>query len=526
MALIPTIVKDDWVNLNRVLRKLASIKLGSGASPTFSSITLSGLTASRLINTDASKTFASVADLTTWIAGTTNQIAVADDSDGTVTLSTPQNIHTGASPTFAGLTIGDANFTYSAIIEVLSISKAVQINASADVSQLALALNFSPTPATNNQTFDNFSLLGIIIPDGSTTGTKVIGYNGNLQYFFSDVANPSTIESMKSFNALIYTVFASTLTITDAYGYYVEQINAVNGNSWGYYNASTADNFMGGDNVLTMWGTTNTDGQISSDGTNLIIDVATALRLGNNVTNYLEVKSDGDLSFVGTAQVASNMPFENAKFPIFDKASGNGIKVDTATPTFGFADLIGDQFSKNTGGTKPTLTVYNGDVDAWQFANGDEAFMTYHIPHDNVAGTDIHLHIHWSQNAAGATGGTIDFKYTAIYAKGHNQDEAPGSFTSTPITAVFSSIDINDGGSGLNRYQQHLTEVTISAATATAALFDKDNFEPDGVIELTLEMTTTNLTGTPSLPFIHYVDIHYQTTGLIGTKSRTPDFYA
>ncbi len=209
---------------------------------------------------------------------------------------------------------------------------------------------------------------------------------------------------------------------------------------------------------------------------------------------------------------------------IIDKTSGKGIKVDTTTPTYGWRDLLGDQFSKNTGGTKPLLTTYNGAIDAWQFSNGDEAFLTFHIPHDYVAGTDIHLHVHWSQNNAGATGGTIDFRYSAIYAKGHNQ--ANGSaFTSTPITALFSSININDGGAGLTRYQQHFTEVVISAATATGALFDRDDFEPDGVIELTLEMDANNLTGTPSDPFIHYVDLHYQSTN-IGTKDKAPDFYA
>lgn len=209
---------------------------------------------------------------------------------------------------------------------------------------------------------------------------------------------------------------------------------------------------------------------------------------------------------------------------ILPKTAGVGIKVDIAAPTFGFADLLGDQFSKNTGGTKPTLTAYNGAVQAWQFSDGDEAFLTYHLPHDYVPGTDIHLHVHWSQNNAGATGGTVDFRYSAIYAKGHNQ--AVGSvFTSTPITDLFSSIDINDGNSGLDRWQQHFTEITISAAVATAALFDKDDFEPDGVIELTLEMDSNNMTGTPSDPFIHYVDIHYQTTNITGTKSRTPDFY-
>ena len=252
---------------------------------------------------------------------------------------------------------------------------------------------------------------------------------------------------------------------------------------------------------------------VTDSGDNLLvlgdIEVQGAGWFGG-VSNYTKVDSSGNINLFGNANL------------IFQKASGNGIKVDTTTPTFGFADLIGDQFAKNTGGTKPALTAYNGVVNAWKFANGKEAFLSYHIPHDYVLGTDIHLHIHWSQNATGATGGDVDFRYTAIYAKGHNQ--ATGSvFTTTPKTALFTSITL--AGAGLTQYQQHLTEVTISAATATGALFDRDDFEPDGVIELTLEMDANNLTGTPSDPFIHYADIHYQTTGIIGTKSRTPDFY-
>ncbi|KKK69610.1 hypothetical protein LCGC14_2932330, partial [marine sediment metagenome] len=209
------------------------------------------------------------------------------------------------------------------------------------------------------------------------------------------------------------------------------------------------------------------------------------------------------------------------------KASGNGIQVDIANPTFGFAGLLADQFSKNTGGTKPLLTTYNGAVEAWRFSDGDEAYLTYHIPHDYVAGTDVYLHIHWSQTYDSCTGGTIDMKYSAIYAKGHNQTSGSVFGPATPITDTFSSIDINDGNGGLNQYQQHLTEAIISAATATLALFDRDDFEPDGAIELTFEMVTNSLTGVAVTdPFIHYVDLHYQTTGLIGTKNKVPDFYA
>lgn len=39
------------------------------------------------------------------ILGTANQITVADNGDGTYTLSTPQNLHTAAAPTFDHLTL-------------------------------------------------------------------------------------------------------------------------------------------------------------------------------------------------------------------------------------------------------------------------------------------------------------------------------------------------------------------------------------------------------------------------------------
>ena len=105
--LIPRVKDNDWTSVRQAISKLASSALGPTSSPTFAGITLSGLTASLLVQTDSSKAMASVSDLTSWIAGTANQVAVADDSDGTVTLSTPQDIHTAASPTFAGITIFD-----------------------------------------------------------------------------------------------------------------------------------------------------------------------------------------------------------------------------------------------------------------------------------------------------------------------------------------------------------------------------------------------------------------------------------
>jgi len=65
------------------------------------------LTAARLTYSDANKVIQSVAALTSWVAGTANQVSVADDADGSITLSLPQSIHTDADVEFDSLKLGD-----------------------------------------------------------------------------------------------------------------------------------------------------------------------------------------------------------------------------------------------------------------------------------------------------------------------------------------------------------------------------------------------------------------------------------
>jgi hypothetical protein len=78
-----------------------------GASPEFVKAKFSSLTATRLMASDADKNTVSVANLASWVAGTANQISVADDADGTITLSLPQSIHTDADVEFDSLVLGD-----------------------------------------------------------------------------------------------------------------------------------------------------------------------------------------------------------------------------------------------------------------------------------------------------------------------------------------------------------------------------------------------------------------------------------
>jgi len=112
MALTLQIKDNDWVSVRQAFQKL-STKLGPTSKPIFAGITLDGLTASRLIYSNADGKLASVADLASWIAGTTNRITVTDDGDGTITLSAPQDLHTIATPTFADLTISNPSAIYA-----------------------------------------------------------------------------------------------------------------------------------------------------------------------------------------------------------------------------------------------------------------------------------------------------------------------------------------------------------------------------------------------------------------------------
>ncbi|KKM74651.1 hypothetical protein LCGC14_1398140, partial [marine sediment metagenome] len=77
---IPRVISKDWKRLDLIINKI-KLHLGSASSPTFTGLTITGLTASRLVATDASKALES-SDLVNWVAGTANQVIVADDSDG------------------------------------------------------------------------------------------------------------------------------------------------------------------------------------------------------------------------------------------------------------------------------------------------------------------------------------------------------------------------------------------------------------------------------------------------------------
>jgi hypothetical protein len=74
------------------------------------SIKAAGLTASRLVATGSGNVLEST-DANDWIDGTTNQVTVTDDADGTVTLSTPQDIDPNADVSFNSIDVNSITLT-------------------------------------------------------------------------------------------------------------------------------------------------------------------------------------------------------------------------------------------------------------------------------------------------------------------------------------------------------------------------------------------------------------------------------
>lgn len=85
MKLTPLIKSLNIRSINRAIQAFNS-NVGPESEPTFGGLTLTGLTPNRLVQTDADNAVVSVSNLANWIAGTTNEIDITDDGDGTITI--------------------------------------------------------------------------------------------------------------------------------------------------------------------------------------------------------------------------------------------------------------------------------------------------------------------------------------------------------------------------------------------------------------------------------------------------------
>ena len=200
---------------------------------------------------------------------------------------------------------------------------------------------------------------------------------------------------------------------------------------------------------------------------------------------------------------------------IFPKENTNGIRIDNSNPDFGWHDLIGDLHVYGEVGDA-SRTMYRGGIKSLQFDLSDSAYVDFHIPHDYLMGSAIYIHVHWSHNSPLVTGGSTTWAFEMMYAKGHNQ-----SAFEVPVIASVIQPTSN------TQYQHMIAETIASVPSGSGVALDTSSIEPDGIIQCRVYLDSNDITvssGLVPMPFAHFVDIHYQSTG-IATKNKSPDFW-
>lgn len=201
----------------------------------------------------------------------------------------------------------------------------------------------------------------------------------------------------------------------------------------------------------------------------------------------------------------------------FPKASGVGIKIDTASPDWGYHDLHGILLPDPDNANHAQYANYIGSIRQLQFsALNVEAFTQFHIPHDYAPGTDLFIHVHWSHDSTLVTGGSVTWAFELCYSKGHGQQP----FSTPKVASVIQSASTT-------QYQHMVAETACSTSGGSTTQFDTDDAEVDGVVLCRIYLDSNDITvsggGVPD-PFVHFVDLHYQSTGL-PTKQKSPNFY-
>lgn len=264
---------------------------------------------------------------------------------------------------------------------------------------------------------------------------------------------------------------------------------------------------------------------VASNGSPVVIDMTAATGKIHFIDDGDNVREAGDsitnCNVSGTMTAGTVVATDNI---VASSTSGEGIKIDPTSPTFPWHDILGAISIRGTGAGDPQYNVYQGGIRGYQFAVNKEVFVEFHLPHDYVPGSNLYIHAHWSLKwttalraaTNAATGGNVVWGFEVSYAKGHNQEAF-----STPITTTVQQ------NASTTQYQHMIAEVQLSAASPSASQLDSDLIEVDGLILVRCYLSANNVTvsaGSVPAPFLHMVDIHYQSTN-IGTKDKAPPFW-
>lgn len=277
----------------------------------------------------------------------------------------------------------------------------------------------------------------------------------------------------------------------------------------------------------TLASTGNTTiGDSSSDGFTIN---PSAVTWANNPTHSGNHTFSGNITINGNTTLGdstSDLTKVSGNL-VMPKTSGYGIQVDTSSPSFGWRDLLGQIQTRGVGASDPDWVAYRGNVYQYQFKNAHlhEAWLNFHIPHDYVPGSDLYVHVHWSEitvDTGGTAGvpGNAKWYFDISYADGHGT--AGGS--ADPFIAPITVSVVQQGST--TQYGHMIAEVQFTNNGGTGGLIDSNTIQVDGLVLVRIYRDPADVADTLNQdPFVHMVNLHYQSNNM-ATKNKAPNFYS
>lgn len=237
------------------------------------------------------------------IAGTTNQINVSDDGDGTITLSTPQDIDTAAGVTFDTLTLSasqpvltldsDSNFDRKIIFSEVGVTR-WEIISDNFLSPDNEVLDF--VDSSSNSVLTLFQGGDVEIRSGTLTV--------NDEVFIIDSGN--AVLTLQGTDNGEGTIRLFETQPTPQYGFELTYNGSVNQTNLGHYNATST--FRSDITIARSTGNVSIDtGNLTLSLGNLLLQGSSAIAIGGENTDTPDSSPDAQLVLDGAENAGYNL---------------------------------------------------------------------------------------------------------------------------------------------------------------------------------------------------------------------------
>lgn len=173
----------------------------------------------------------------------------------------------------------------------------------------------------------------------------------------------------------------------------------------------------------------------------------------------------------------------------------------------GWDDYEADFSSGTSSPSKePTFDPMGNGLYAYNFAEGDDRFVSFHIKHDILVGSNVYPHIHFCPATTMTVGQTIVWTFDYVAPKGHAQAES--------FFGATSQISMTYTADGTEIAGEHLV---LECSDIQAILAP----EVDSIMYVKVTRGVgTYVGGVYGIK----ADLHYK-KGRLSTKNKAPNFY-